>query len=471
MRALRSILEGLTTREGCRLRSIRNRFNESEDYALTYARFLHSMLPAPGSQGQGDKVPLARPCTCTCPPCCWGSCTSTCASGLLLGLMELRVMYVGRGWRQAFREWREFRAPGSHELHPLPSMVSASEFESLLRFVPDPEDVALLLYWFPLKPRHVHTRTKREGTNSIIRPPEEEWGTTVAGRGGAGVEGSAGEVAVKSAGEQQASKLPSGGKSGHVQGQKSAGSAERATADSEDAQGAETPASLPQDAAGGSNNFGRTSSIAMFKARPVTPKKGAAPSVEDEQEDAEQTVVKTEREAVVLVAKAVKLTRMLAPEAGWGLSCKRRLRQPVDSLAAPGHRRSLFVHPEVSRSLCFSHCRSQNVAARRGVRSRARNASEGSLCSALPIAHRSLRVTGAHDASLTLLAFVVHRLLSWRVASSASGLSTKTPCQAPPAPGAACHSRRQPSMDLPRRARSDGLKSRLFLRLLHALKA
>ena len=90
MRVLRSTLANLMTREGCRLRSIRNRRNDPEDHSLTYARFLHSMLSAPGSQG--DKVLLpARACACLCLS---PASTLACASHMCRGL---RAIHGGEG--------------------------------------------------------------------------------------------------------------------------------------------------------------------------------------------------------------------------------------------------------------------------------------------------------------------------------------------------------------------------------------
>ena len=46
---------------------------------------------------------------------------------------------------------REFLGPEDNELHPFPRKIAASEIDSIVRFVADPEDAAMLLRWFASK--------------------------------------------------------------------------------------------------------------------------------------------------------------------------------------------------------------------------------------------------------------------------------------------------------------------------------
>jgi hypothetical protein len=156
----------------------------------------------------------------------------------------------------------------------------------------------------------------------------------------------------------------SGGKPGHGQGPHPAALVPSAPEGTTAGRGREDAPSAATERAGAAQDapaaFGRSSSIAMFKARPMTASKGGALETanskssvldqDDEEKDVEQPTARTEQEAAVLVAKAVKLTRILAPDASWGLSCKRRVRQQACS--AHGHRCSLFVHQHVSVLWC-----------------------------------------------------------------------------------------------------------------------
>ena len=47
---------------------------------------------------------------------------------------------------------REFLGPEDNKLDPFPRKIAASEIESIQRFVEDPEDAAMLLRWFAIKP-------------------------------------------------------------------------------------------------------------------------------------------------------------------------------------------------------------------------------------------------------------------------------------------------------------------------------
>ena len=47
---------------------------------------------------------------------------------------------------------REFLGPADNELHPFPRKIAVSEIDSIVRFVADPEDAAMLLRWFAIKP-------------------------------------------------------------------------------------------------------------------------------------------------------------------------------------------------------------------------------------------------------------------------------------------------------------------------------
>ena len=50
------------------------------------------------------------------------------------------------------RVHREFLGPADNELHPFPRKIAVSEIDSIVRFVADPEDAAMLLRWFAIKP-------------------------------------------------------------------------------------------------------------------------------------------------------------------------------------------------------------------------------------------------------------------------------------------------------------------------------
>jgi len=105
MHGLRAKLSSLTSKEGNRLRQLQNGANTEVLSGVTYARYLHSMLSQDESGGVGGREKL---------------------------------------------EWREFLGKGEKELHPFPRKIATSELESVVRFVTDPEDAALLLLWFPV---------------------------------------------------------------------------------------------------------------------------------------------------------------------------------------------------------------------------------------------------------------------------------------------------------------------------------
>ena len=105
MHGLRAKLSSLTSKEGNRLRQLQNGANTEALSGVTYARYLHSMLSQDESGGVGGRE---KP------------------------------------------EWREFLGKGEKELHPFPRKIATSELESVVRFVTDPEDAALLLLWFPV---------------------------------------------------------------------------------------------------------------------------------------------------------------------------------------------------------------------------------------------------------------------------------------------------------------------------------
>ena len=61
---------------------------------------------------------------------------------------------LGSAEDKAWWNWRHFAGgagAGVPALVPFPRRISVSEMESLLRFVEDPEDAALLMRWFPLE--------------------------------------------------------------------------------------------------------------------------------------------------------------------------------------------------------------------------------------------------------------------------------------------------------------------------------
>ena len=326
-------------------------------------------------------------------------------------------------------------------------MIAVDEFESLLRFVSDPEDIALLLHWFPMKAPLPSARpSKRVG--ATLRTLEESGGESGHGRG-AGGGMSAPKVTARFQGEQHTDV--SGGKPGHGQGPHPAAvapSAPEGTAaggGGQDTPSAATErAGAARDATGAPAAFGRNSSIAMFKARPMTASKGGplemansnSPALDrdDEEQDVEQPTARTEQEAAVLVAKAVKLTRILAPDASWGPSCKRRVRQQ-----AHGRRSSLFVHEHVSVLSLHAHA-PLHALRFRGPRRSVRAPCATLLARSLLCAHASVCTAVLARAACCTL----RRSLSWRAAFSASGLSTKTRSRALQAAPAACHSRRRP---------------------------
>ena len=255
---------------------------------------------------------------------------------------------VGSAEDKAWWNWRQFAGgagAGVPALVPFPRRISVSEMESLLRFVDDPEDAALLLRWYPLESNPLASSSQELPTAEASTETREKNKSMQASARGS-------EQGDSPQGTEAAQVAPSTGKTNATaslgQGPAPAPSTSASLV---------SPLPLPamdsrQRAEDGAcESVRRTASMAMFKAPiPVfmTPGAAAAKGEGDTAEvDDEQQTVNTEAEAAEAADQAARSARLRPEPSSWGVCTKRR----VGSLGGGGGGRlckSMYVQRDVA---------------------------------------------------------------------------------------------------------------------------
>ena len=238
---------------------------------------------------------------------------------------------VGSAEDKAWWNWRHFAGgagAGVPALVPFPRRISVSEMESLLRFVDDPEDAALLMRWFPLESNPL--------ASSSQVPPTSEASTDTRGKSKSKSmqpPARGPEQGDSPQGTETAQVAPSTGKTIATAGLGQGPAPAPSTSASQ-----VTPLPLPameslQSAEDGAcESVRRTASMAMFKAPiPVfkTPGAAAAKGEGDTAEaDGEEQTVNTDVEAAEAADQAARRARLRPETSSWGVCTKRRVGSP-----------------------------------------------------------------------------------------------------------------------------------------------